>query len=202
MGDDCAALGTRFQPMKTVAPERAAKTCLGGFYAKAAWRNDGGGDRRLAHARPERRRGPRRRREDRHDHHALGRRLEPRRRCARRLHAGAETVGPRRRRGRWCEDDTRKPDVAVQIADRDDPVATKVDILTGIIWSNLASRRRAERRARQDIFYLSPERRRRRRSSGKGCHKNYFNVSWQNDNAATRRCGALRQCGRATRKPS
>jgi len=51
------------------------------------------------------------------------------------------------------EDDQRKPDIAVQLADKMIQ-SEKVDVLTGII-SALA---------------------------GKGCDPNYFNVAWQNDN--------------------
>ncbi|NIA69293.1 ABC transporter substrate-binding protein [Pelagibius litoralis] len=77
------------------------------------------------------------------------------------------------------EDDARKPDLAKQIADkfiqRD-----KVDILTGIIWSNLAMAV-VPSTVRQDIFYISPNAG-PSALAGKGCHENYFNVAWQNDN--------------------
>jgi len=77
------------------------------------------------------------------------------------------------------EDDARKPDLAVQIADkmiqRDD-----VDILTGIIWSNLAMAVVPSAVA-QGVFYLSPNAG-PSALAGKGCHENYFNVAWQNDN--------------------
>ncbi|MEO1612484.1 MAG: ABC transporter substrate-binding protein [Pseudomonadota bacterium] len=75
-------------------------------------------------------------------------------------------------------DDTRKPDVAVQIAD-EMIQSEKVDILTGIIWSNLLLAV-APGAVRQDVFYLSPNAG-ASALSGKGCHENYFNVSWQND---------------------
>lgn len=77
------------------------------------------------------------------------------------------------------EDDQRKPDVAVQLADKmiqsDD-----VDVMTGIIWSNLAMAVVPNATA-QGKFYLSPNAG-PSALAGKGCHKNYFNVAWQNDN--------------------
>ena len=77
------------------------------------------------------------------------------------------------------EDDARKPDLAKQIADkfiqRD-----KVDILTGIIWSNLAMAV-VPASVRQGVFYISPNAG-PSALAGKGCHENYFNVAWQNDN--------------------
>ena len=77
------------------------------------------------------------------------------------------------------EDDARKPDLAKQIADkfiqRD-----KVDILTGIIWSNLAMAV-VPPAVRQGVFYISPNAG-PSALAGKACHENYFNVAWQNDN--------------------
>jgi branched-chain amino acid transport system substrate-binding protein len=76
-------------------------------------------------------------------------------------------------------DDEQAPDVAVQLADRmvqsDD-----VDILTGIIWSNLAMAVIPSVTA-QGLFYLSPNAG-PSQLAGRGCHENYFNVAWQNDN--------------------
>ncbi|MCV6825388.1 MULTISPECIES: ABC transporter substrate-binding protein [Halocynthiibacter] len=77
------------------------------------------------------------------------------------------------------EDDQRKPDVAVQLADKMIQ-SEKVDVLTGIIWSNLAMAVVPSAVA-QDKFYLSPNAG-PSALAGKGCHKNYFNVAWQNDN--------------------
>jgi branched-chain amino acid transport system substrate-binding protein len=77
------------------------------------------------------------------------------------------------------EDDQRKPDVAVQLADKM-VQSEKVDILTGIIWSNLAMAVVPSAVA-QDKFYLSPNAG-PSALAGKGCHPNYFNVAWQNDN--------------------
>lgn len=77
------------------------------------------------------------------------------------------------------EDDTRKPDVAVQLADKMIQ-SEKVDILTGIIWSNLAMAVVPAATA-QGKFYLSPNAG-PSALAGKGCHENYFNVAWQNDN--------------------
>ena len=76
------------------------------------------------------------------------------------------------------EDDQRKPDIAVQLADRM-VQSDKVDILTGIIWSNLAMAVVPSVTA-QGKFYLSPNAG-PSALAGKGCHANYFNVSWQND---------------------
>lgn len=77
------------------------------------------------------------------------------------------------------EDDQRKPESAVQIADRMIQ-SEKVDIMTGIIWSNLAMAVVPAATA-QDVFYLSPNAG-PSALAGKRCHKNYFNVAWQNDN--------------------
>ena len=76
------------------------------------------------------------------------------------------------------EDDTRKPDVAVRIAEKMIQ-SDKVDILTGIIFSNLAMAV-VPSAVRQDKFYLSPNAG-PSALAGKGCHPNYFNVAWQND---------------------
>lgn len=76
------------------------------------------------------------------------------------------------------EDDQRKPDVAVQLADKLIQ-SEKVDVLTGIIWSNLAMAVVPSTTA-QGKFYLSPNAG-PAELAGKGCHANYFNVAWQND---------------------
>lgn len=77
------------------------------------------------------------------------------------------------------EDDQRKPDIAVQLADKLIQ-SEKVDVLTGIIWSNLAMAVVPAATA-QGKFYLSPNAG-PSALAGKGCHPNYFNVAWQNDN--------------------
>ncbi|MEL6838974.1 MAG: ABC transporter substrate-binding protein [Pseudomonadota bacterium] len=77
------------------------------------------------------------------------------------------------------EDDQRKPDVAVQLADRMIQ-AEDVDVMTGIIWSNLAMAVIPSSVA-QGKFYLSPNAG-PSALAGQGCHENYFNVAWQNDN--------------------
>ncbi len=77
------------------------------------------------------------------------------------------------------EDDQRKPDVAVQLADKMIQ-SEKVDVMTGIIWSNLAMAVVPAATA-QGKFYLSPNAG-PSALAGKGCHQNYFNVAWQNDN--------------------
>ena len=77
------------------------------------------------------------------------------------------------------EDDQRKPDIAVQLADKMIQ-SEKVDILTGIIWSNLAMAV-VPAAVNQGKIYLSPNAG-PSALAGAGCHKNYFNVAWQNDN--------------------
>lgn len=77
------------------------------------------------------------------------------------------------------EDDQQKPDVAVQIADKMIQ-SENVDILTGIVWSNLAMAVVPAAIA-QGKFYLStnaaPS-----QLAGAGCNRDYFSVSYQNDN--------------------
>lgn len=76
-------------------------------------------------------------------------------------------------------DDQRKPEIAVQLAD-EMIQSEKVDVLTGIIWSNLAMAVVPAATA-QGKFYLSPNAG-PSALAGAGCHENYFNVAWQNDN--------------------
>lgn len=77
------------------------------------------------------------------------------------------------------EDDGRKPDQAKKIADKFLQL-DKVDILTGIIFSNLAMAV-IPGVVRGGTFYLSPNAG-PSALAGSGCHENYFNVAWQNDN--------------------
>ena len=77
------------------------------------------------------------------------------------------------------EDDERAPDRAVQLADRMIQ-SDELDIMTGIIWSNLAMAVIPSATA-QGVFYLSPNAG-PSQLAGAGCHENYFNVAWQNDN--------------------
>ncbi len=76
-------------------------------------------------------------------------------------------------------DDARKVGNAKQIATRM-LKQDKVDILTGIVWSNLAMAV-IPTVTKAGKFYVStnagPS-----ALAGKGCHKNYFNVAYQNDN--------------------
>ena len=76
-------------------------------------------------------------------------------------------------------DDQRKPDIAVQLADKMIQ-SDKVDIITGIVWSNLAMAV-VPAVVSQGKFYLSPNAG-PSLLAGKKCHKNYFNIAWQNDN--------------------
>ena len=72
------------------------------------------------------------------------------------------------------KDDQRKPGIAVQLAD-EMIQSEKVDVLTGIIWSNLALAVVPSAVA-QGKFYLSPNAG-PSALAGKGCNKNYFNVA-------------------------
>ena len=76
------------------------------------------------------------------------------------------------------EDDAQRPELAVQIAERMIQ-SERVDILTGIIWSNLAMAVVPSTVA-QDIFYISPNAG-PSPLAGANCHPNYFNAAWQND---------------------
>ena len=77
------------------------------------------------------------------------------------------------------EDDARKPEKAKSIATRFQK-SDRVDIMTGIIWSNLAMAV-VPQVTRAGVFYVSPNAG-PSALAGKGCHENYFNVAWQNDN--------------------
>ncbi|MEX5598880.1 ABC transporter substrate-binding protein [Pseudophaeobacter sp. C1-32P7] len=77
------------------------------------------------------------------------------------------------------EDDQRKPATAVQIADQMIQ-SEKVDILTGVVWSNLAMAV-VPSATGQGLFYLSTNAA-PAQLAGKGCNPNYFSVSYQNDN--------------------
>ena len=77
------------------------------------------------------------------------------------------------------EDDAQKPEIAVQLADKMIQ-SDKVDVLAGIIWSNLAMAVVPSVTA-QGKFYLSPNAG-PSPLAGAQCHENYFNVAWQNDN--------------------
>jgi branched-chain amino acid transport system substrate-binding protein len=76
------------------------------------------------------------------------------------------------------EDDAQRPELAVQIAERMIQ-SERADILTGIIWSNLAMAV-VPATVAQDIFYISPNAG-PSPLAGANCHPNYFNAAWQND---------------------
>ena len=76
------------------------------------------------------------------------------------------------------EDDAQKPELAVQIADKMIQ-SDKVDLLTGIIWSNLAMAV-VPNVVAQDVIYLSPNAGPSPLAGAK-CNANYFNVAFQND---------------------
>jgi branched-chain amino acid transport system substrate-binding protein len=77
------------------------------------------------------------------------------------------------------EDDAQKPEIAVQLAEKMIQ-SDKVDLMTGIIWSNLAVAVVPSVVA-QDIIYVSPNAGPSVLAGAK-CHPNYFNVAYQNDN--------------------
>ena len=77
------------------------------------------------------------------------------------------------------EDDARKPDKAKELSDRM-LKRDKVQIMTGIVWSNLAIAV-VPNVTKEGVFYVSPNAG-PSLLAGKGCHANYFNVAWQNDN--------------------
>lgn len=77
------------------------------------------------------------------------------------------------------DDDGRKPGKGKQIADRY-MKRDKVKIMTGIVFSNVAMAV-VPKVVRSDVVYISPNAG-PSTLAGKGCHENYFNVAWQNDN--------------------
>ncbi|MEA3292696.1 MAG: ABC transporter substrate-binding protein, partial [Pseudomonadota bacterium] len=79
------------------------------------------------------------------------------------------------------EDDTRKPAKAKQIAERM-LARDKVDLLTGIIFSNIALAV-VPGVVNKGVTYVSPNAG-PSKLAGEGCHPNYFNASWQNDTGA------------------
>lgn len=77
------------------------------------------------------------------------------------------------------EDDGRKPGKGLQIAERFIK-SDKVKIMTGMVFSNVAMAV-VPKVVKQDVFYISPNAG-PSALAGKGCHANYFNAAWQNDN--------------------
>ena len=77
------------------------------------------------------------------------------------------------------EDDGRKPGKGREIAERYIK-RDKVKIMTGIVFSNVAMAV-VPQVVKDDVFYISPNAG-PSALAGKGCHKNYFNAAWQNDN--------------------
>jgi branched-chain amino acid transport system substrate-binding protein len=77
------------------------------------------------------------------------------------------------------EDDGQKPELAVQIADKMIQ-SDQVDILTGIVWSNLAMAVVPSATA-QGKFYVSTNAA-PAALAGANCHPMYFNAAYQNDN--------------------
>jgi len=77
------------------------------------------------------------------------------------------------------EDDAQKPELAVQIADKMIQ-SDQVDILTGIVWSNLLMAV-APSAVAQGKFYVSTNAA-PAQLAGANCNKLYFNAAYQNDN--------------------
>ncbi len=77
------------------------------------------------------------------------------------------------------EDDAQKPELAVQIADKMIQ-SDNVDVLTGIVWSNLLMAV-VPGAVAQGKFYVSTNAA-PATLAGKGCNKLYFNAAYQNDN--------------------
>jgi branched-chain amino acid transport system substrate-binding protein len=77
------------------------------------------------------------------------------------------------------EDDAQKPELAVQIADKMIQ-SDNVDVLTGIVWSNLLMAV-VPGAVAQGKFYVSTNAA-PAALAGKGCNKLYFNAAYQNDN--------------------
>jgi branched-chain amino acid transport system substrate-binding protein len=77
------------------------------------------------------------------------------------------------------DDDGRKPEKARQIAERYIK-RDGVKIMTGIIFSNVAIAV-VPKVVQDDVIYISPNAG-PSLLAGKGCHPNYFNVAYQNDN--------------------
>lgn len=77
------------------------------------------------------------------------------------------------------EDDARKPGQALEIAQRF-MKREQVDIMTGIVWSNLAMAV-VPKATKEGVIYISPNAG-PSALAGAQCHENYFNVAWQNDN--------------------
>ncbi len=89
-------------------------------------------------------------------------------------------------------DDARKPDLAKQIA-QEMIERERVDILTGIIFSNLALAV-VPSAVRQGVFYLSPNAG-PSQLAGTLCHENYFNVAWQNNDLHAAMGGHMKDAG-------
>jgi len=77
------------------------------------------------------------------------------------------------------DDDGTDPGKGKQIADRF-MQRDGVKIMTGIVFSNVAMAV-VPKVVREDVIYVSPNAG-PSALAGSGCHENYFNVAWQNDN--------------------
>ena len=76
------------------------------------------------------------------------------------------------------EDDNRKPKKGIEIAERFIQ-KDKVHLITGITFSNVLNAV-VPKVTRQGVIFISPNAG-SSKFAGRGCDKNYFNASWQND---------------------
>ncbi len=89
-----------------------------------------------------------------------------------------EMAGATERVELLVEDDGLEPEKGVQIAERM-VERDGAEVMTGIIFSNVAMAV-VPKLVRSGMIYLSPNAG-PSALAGKGCHENYFNVAWQND---------------------
>ncbi len=77
------------------------------------------------------------------------------------------------------KDDERKPEKGIEIADK---FVKKdgIQLMTGMVFSNVAMAV-VPKMVNQGVIYISPNAG-PSKLAGELCHKNYFNVAWQNDN--------------------
>ncbi len=77
------------------------------------------------------------------------------------------------------KDDERKPEKGIEVADKF-VKKDSVTLMTGIVFSNVAMAV-VPKMVNQGVIYISPNAG-PSKLAGELCHKNYFNVAWQNDN--------------------
>ena len=77
------------------------------------------------------------------------------------------------------KDDERKPEKGIEIADKF-MKKDGIQLMTGMVFSNVAMAV-VPKVVNQGVIYISPNAG-PSKLAGEMCHKNYFNVAWQNDN--------------------